>query len=278
MRGVCALNLEAMALMKGGGLPQGGPAGPSMRAEQAQGAAPPAATCVSAAGQQVGQEEATGQAAAVEQAQQQQLREQLLDKLLQAGAAGGAAPGCAIGASGLQMPASMPPTTSFAPAAAAAGPVSSNSLASTARAHIMPDPEQPCTIITLAPAKAVPAVPPLPPNVPRAAERHSVTGTRPGTAVPVPCSLPSNVPPHIVARRGVASPARPATVPQRRQQAAASAAPQQPHARQQQQQQQAQQVSRRSLAGQAREGAGPTKACQPLVVRSAAGMVAGQRS
>ena len=273
MRGVCALNLEAMALMKGGGLAEGGAAAPSMRGDQG---ALEQATCVPAARQPAGQEETTGQAAAVEQAQQQQLREQLLDKLLQAGVAGGTAPGWAIGASGLRMPASMLPTTSFAPAAAAVGLISSNSGGSTARAHSLPDPEQPRPIITLAPTKAVPTAPQLPPNMPRAAERHSVTGARPGTAVPVPCTLPSNVPPHIAARRGAASPARPATAPQRRQQAAVSAAPQQPHARQQQQQQQAQQVSRRSLAGQAREGAGPTRAGQPLVVRSAAGMVAGR--
>lgn len=279
MRGVCALNLEAMALMKGGVLPQSGHVAPAVPADQAQleqgqGAASATAGCApNEAGQPAGVDGVSGEAGAASQQAQQQLREQLMDKLLQQGPIGNAAAGWAIGAMGLRAPAAALPATIYALPAPTAGMAGSNSDGSTAAAYIMPAAEQPRPLITLAPSQPVPPVPRLPPSVARPAERHSSTGIRPGTAVVVPCSLPSNVPPHIAAataRRGAASPARPATAPPQRQQAASAA--------HQQKQQRQQQVSRRSLAGQAREGAGLGKAGQPLVVRGAAGPAAGQRS
>ena len=282
MRGVCALNLEAMSLMKGG-LPLGGPT--ALQAEQAL---LPLGTGSASSGpamaQPVGGSGAADGAGAMGQQAQRRLGEQLEGKLLQQRpVVGGTAGGWAIG-TGPQGPAVAFTAAAFtaagtAPAGAAVA-VTSNNDSSSARVYKMPAPERPRPLVSLAPTQPVPPMPQLPASVARAAERHSTAGARPSTAVPamqpVPCSLPSNLPPHVAAaaggRRAAAPSPRPATAPPRRQQAAAAAAGTQQKRGQQQQQQ----VSRRSLAGQAREGAGLGRE-QPLVVRGAVGTPAGQR-
>lgn len=235
-RGVCALNIEAMALMRGQGQGelqrQGQPQGQGQPGEQQASPAPGGSTGADAGG--------PGSAS-------QPLAQQ---KLGSSSGLGHVAAGWSIGA-GMSPPAQ-----------------SAATLPQPLPHREKPSAEVPRTLVRLAPTRPVAPIV-SPPAGHRTAERHMQDGySWPQTARPVPgCSLPTNLPPGIATVGRVApSPSRPATAPMRRQQAAATASvsagcPRNGYL---------QQVSRRSMAGQQRGAAAVGKA--PIV----RGAVAGQ--
>lgn len=237
MRGVCALNIEAMTLLRGGGGSAGcgnsGLGDPTV---------PPA--------KQAGADGGSTAADSVGEGQQLQQAQKVLQQEAPWAQAGlSPAEGWAIGARGWE-------AGGHPPASAAVPAPSSSSNAGLVRS--MPAAELPWPLFSVEPRMAVATLPPPPENHHRA-ERASGSKARPGTAA-VPCSLPSNVPAHIAASlvsRGAGAVARPTTAPARRKQPAVAAQGPGQHSQQQQQ------VSRRSLAGQQRMNG------QVLVVRGA---------
>lgn len=263
MRGVTALNIEAMGLLRGGGgPPAAGAEGPAGQAE-AQAAAQGPAAAADPAGVP-----GEGQVSAEAEAQQDQHRQQLQALLRKAAVGGTAQTACAGWSIGAGPAAEMPPPLHAqlraATPAPAAAPVAAHGYG---LVHAKPAAELPRPLVSIEAVQRVPPMPPSPAHRP-SVERCAAGGTpRPVT---VPCSLPTHVPPHIAdawAGRGTASPARPATAPARRQQPpAAGAKGQQPRPKQHQQQA----VSKRSLAGQQLVTRGPGAATAPAAGRGGA--------
>lgn len=254
MRGVCALNIEAMGLLRGGG---GGGGGAGGGAGPAAGAAPgeQQAAATAAGAMQGGPEAGAGGDSPAGQSQMQKLLRKAAGATVQDGAP---APWS------IAVPA-LPPVASAQLQHPLQHPRTASPLPSSVQARPMPAAEQPHPLVTMETRLRVPVLP-APPGGHRRAERHTSSGNSvPGTdlaarpATAVPCSLPTHVPAHLraaLAVRGSASPAPPATAPPRRAAAAAERpAPQQ--------------VSRRSLAGQQRGmgGGGGAGGGQVVVVR-----------